>query len=412
MKRSFNSSLSKMWRLRRNFQLDYQKILIILVLVFLFILFLSQKSISKAKKQQKSLCEKEIRELKKDIRITKTNLKYGTRELRLLWRELEIEKKEAEYAKKVITKNSNYQTEGNEQNNIDLVYTWGGLTKSIDASDRYNYELQYSIRSVYKHLPWINKIYVLVHSEADYPYWLKQADEQDKVIVVDVCDYFTNHKHCPTSNSFTVFSVMHGIKGLANKFILMDDNVFFNQPLKKEYFFTKDHLLRVFERHNRMNIYQNRNFKDIHYPEYKYAAYSYLPKPMRRDFINKFHEYYQGYTEFVQSHNSRYRGIIEDFAMVYYEYFYEKDWLKSENYKRIGFYQIPMEHEDNIIEEFNKIYNDLKSKEVKVFNCNDDFSTESEIYKKQLKVLFSFYNKLYPEVPFFEVENPNHHKYF
>ena len=44
--------------------------------------------------------------------------------------------------------------------NIDVVYTWAGEQKSSDERLSYNNELKYSIRSVLKNAPWINRIFI------------------------------------------------------------------------------------------------------------------------------------------------------------------------------------------------------------------------------------------------------------
>eukprot|EP01045_Picozoa_sp_COSAG04_P014610 COSAG04_NODE_1105_length_8235_cov_48.668142_1_plen_409_part_00 len=57
---------------------------------------------------------------------------------------------------------------------IDVVIPWGGEKKSTDVRQRDNNELQYALRSFWKHAPWINKIYVLQNTGQPPPSWLNE----------------------------------------------------------------------------------------------------------------------------------------------------------------------------------------------------------------------------------------------
>ncbi|KAJ6233495.1 hypothetical protein M0813_29801 [Anaeramoeba flamelloides] len=63
------------------------------------------------------------------------------------------------------------------------------------------------------------------------------------------------------------------------------------------------------------SLYQNNTeFTDIQRPKYKFAKYTHLPAPMRRDFIVRFHQDYPEYLELVQSHyKRRYKALSEEF---------------------------------------------------------------------------------------------------
>ncbi|KAJ3429123.1 hypothetical protein M0812_24463 [Anaeramoeba flamelloides] len=301
--------------------------------------------------------------------------------------------------------------EQEEDNKIDLVYTWAGIVKTMSSNIRYNYELQFSLRSAHKYLPWVNKIYILINPDTEYPYWLKK-DYSDKIILYDRCKLFDNPDHCPTRNTFAIFAGVHKIQGLSNKFILIDDDVFFNQPLTQDYFFTKDSRLKVTEVRIPVKIYKDDEFKEFNYPEYRWAKCSHRPKPMRKDLIVKFHEAYPGYAELVQSHLRRYKDLSEEFSLIYYEFFNQKRWIEPVGGQEAAFFQIPHKHPEDITKEFEDIYTIFTTQNVKCFNCNDDFSSKPEIYEKQRKVLWNFYNKLYPETPDYEIPNPDHEKYF
>ncbi|KAJ3424326.1 hypothetical protein M0813_09268 [Anaeramoeba flamelloides] len=322
------------------------------------------------------------------------------------YRSKEFLKRKKNIAKE-LKKMKNYKLK--QTNKIDLVYTWGGVMNEMNQRNRYNYELQYSLRSAYKYLPWLNKIYILINSDTQYPYWLKE--DLDKIVVVDRCTLFTNPSNCPTYNTFAVFAVAHRIPDLSNKFILIDDDVFFNRPLSPDYFFTENGLPAVYEARIPMLVYPDNEYKDFDFPEMKWAKCSHKAKPMRKDLIKKFNELYLGYSEHVQSHKYRYKGLSEELSMIYYEFLNQNTFIESRPHQEAEFLQILHSHPDDIQQEFEDIYDALQSKQFKTFNCNDDFSTEEDVYQKQRKVLWNFFNKLYPQAPSFEKINPDHEWY-
>ncbi|KAJ3429768.1 hypothetical protein M0812_25128 [Anaeramoeba flamelloides] len=345
--------------------------------------------------------KKQSEETKQDIKELENEISAIEKEKKVREEEIDKEKKYYRMIKDIVT----------DKGKIDLVYSWAGIVKTMNNRNRYNYELQFSLRAAHKYLPWLNKIYILINSDTDYPYWINE-ENSGKIIVYDRCQLIDNPKHCPTFNTFAVFAGLHKIEGLSKRFILIDDDVFINQLLTPDYFFTKNDLPRVYQKHKRMQIYKNNSeFQNIKRPDYKFAKYSHLPKPMRRDFIVKFQEEYKEYAELVQSHKTRYQIVSEEFSMIYYEYFFERGWLLAEPKRKGKFYQIPFDHEADITKEFNKVYKDLTTKNIKTFNCNDDFSKQKAIYYKQKKVLWNFFNKLYPEAPDYEYPNPEHENF-
>ena len=58
---------------------------------------------------------------------------------------------------------------------IDIVYTWAGENHNKNnerLSD--NNELKYSLRSVMKYAPWVNKIYILMNPPKKKPSWFNK----------------------------------------------------------------------------------------------------------------------------------------------------------------------------------------------------------------------------------------------
>ncbi|MFI3300255.1 MAG: stealth family protein [Candidatus Gastranaerophilales bacterium] len=139
---------------------------------------------------------------------------------------------------------------------VDLVYLWvdgndiewlkkrnrySGADKNIDpvalneariiSSD----ELKYSLRSVEKHTPWINKIHIVTDNQI--PKWLNMSN--NKINLVDLKDLF-DEKHLPIYNSNTIESRLPYIKGLSEHFLYANDDMLFFSDTKKSFFFKID----------------------------------------------------------------------------------------------------------------------------------------------------------------------------
>lgn len=147
---------------------------------------------------------------------------------------------------------------------IDAVYTWVNqsdpewqklwlTTFPQDAfdPDRYtnNDELRYSLRSLNKYAPWINKIYII--SNCSKPSWL---NESGKVIWVEHKDIFPSNDMLPTFNSHAIECNLHHIEGLAEKFIYLNDDFILTQPcLPSDFYDETGRSISYFERYGMVN---------------------------------------------------------------------------------------------------------------------------------------------------------------
>src|SRR5574344_661291 len=131
---------------------------------------------------------------------------------------------------------------------IDLVYLWvngddetwakkkahalakrTGETLSKDSVDKCRFqdndELKYSLRSVEKYAPWINKIYIVTDNQI--PEWLNTDNKKIKIV---------DHKEIlpedalPTFNSSAIETRITKIPNLSEHFLFAnDDMMFFNE---------------------------------------------------------------------------------------------------------------------------------------------------------------------------------------
>jgi hypothetical protein len=138
---------------------------------------------------------------------------------------------------------------------IDLVYMWVngedpkwlarknnflGVKVSDDEDNsnaRYadNGELKYSLRSVEKNVPWINRIFIVTDNQV--PDWLNRANP--RVLIVDHKEILPE-KALPCYNSSVIECFLWRIPGLSEYFLLANDDTFVNKPLVPDFFFADD----------------------------------------------------------------------------------------------------------------------------------------------------------------------------
>ncbi|MBV1780780.1 stealth family protein [Paeniglutamicibacter sp. ABSL32-1] len=139
---------------------------------------------------------------------------------------------------------------------VDLVYTWvdgadeewqrqrrearamvsGNLLPTADDQARYasHDELRYSLRSAEAFLPWINHIYVVTAGQR--PAWLNAEDP--RITLVDHREIFADPDALPTFNSHAIESQLHRIPKLSERFLYVNDDVFFGRLLGQQVFYT------------------------------------------------------------------------------------------------------------------------------------------------------------------------------
>ncbi|GEP20178.1 hypothetical protein [Pediococcus argentinicus] len=94
---------------------------------------------------------------------------------------------------------------------------------------------RYWFRSVEKYAPWVGKIYLV--TEGHLPDWINLNNE--RLVHVRHQDYIPE-KYLPTFNSNVIELNLHRIKDLSESFVLFNDDLFFNAPVKSIDFFESD----------------------------------------------------------------------------------------------------------------------------------------------------------------------------
>ena len=138
---------------------------------------------------------------------------------------------------------------------VDLVYLWvdgndpvwqakhnafiGKTEESspINCKGRYanNDELKYSLRSVETYAPWIRTIFIVTDNQV--PGWLDISNT--KVKIIDHKDIMPAES-LPCFNSALIEHFLYKIPGLAEHFLLANDDMYLNKAVTVDDFFTKE----------------------------------------------------------------------------------------------------------------------------------------------------------------------------
>lgn len=147
---------------------------------------------------------------------------------------------------------------------IDVVYTWVDgadplwneariaalgspqtVTPQHAATDaarfRSHDELRYSLRSLSMYAPWVRTIHIVTAGQV--PYWLDTDHPQ--INLVDHREIFP--EHClPVFNSHAIESRLHHIPGLSERYLYLNDDVFFGRSVGPDLFFHGNGLAKFF----------------------------------------------------------------------------------------------------------------------------------------------------------------------
>lgn len=109
--------------------------------------------------------------------------------------------------------------------------------KKIDIDDsiaryRDTKTLKYWFRAVEEYTPWVNKIHFVTWGHL--PKWLDTTNP--KLNIVNHKDFIPS-KYLPTFSANPIELNIHRIKGLSERFVYFNDDMFITNPLRKDFFF-------------------------------------------------------------------------------------------------------------------------------------------------------------------------------
>ena len=91
---------------------------------------------------------------------------------------------------------------------------------------------RYWFRAVERYAPWVNKVFLVTNGK--FPDWINP--ECKKIKLVKHSDYIPE-KYLPTFNSNTIELNLGRIEELSEHFVLFNDDIFINAPVKPDYYF-------------------------------------------------------------------------------------------------------------------------------------------------------------------------------
>lgn len=118
-------------------------------------------------------------------------------------------------------------------------FTGDALNSSrFDSHD----ELRYSLRSIEMFAGWVRHIWLV--TDRQVPRWLRE--EHPRLTVVDHREIFADPAALPVFNSHAIESQLHHIEGMADKYLYLNDDVFFGRPVQPESFFYGNGIMKLF----------------------------------------------------------------------------------------------------------------------------------------------------------------------
>ena len=296
---------------------------------------------------------------------------------------------------------------------IDIVYTWSGESKSNDIRTRNNDELKYSIKSIIKYAPWLNRIFILMNPPKKKPSWFN--DDYTKIItLVDQSETFPDNYKLPNKNSCAIETTLHNIKGLSEHFIYFNDDLFLGKMSNYTDFFTKDGKALISDTilDKKSMMINNNNILKLKYP-HTAGFYPHLPYPIIKSQYEKYIKEYKGYVNWIRSFDTRngdgcdicYLNELEcpcqEFHHPFGIYMYEnnKAVLKKIKTKNGDFYN-PL---DGYINSYNLDYLDKFIDDSPLFICINDDGLNDKFYENNRKKILNFFEKKYNFKIFFEI---------
>lgn len=141
-----------------------------------------------------------------------------------------------------------------QRERIDIVYTWvhgqdpdwqrdfasyagtkepNPLAKNLASRYYSRDELRYSLRSLEMYAPFVRHVYLVTANQV--PAWLNR-DHPD-LTLISHSEIFPNPDHLPTFNSHAIETHLHRIAELSERFLYMNDDVFFARRTNLDDFF-------------------------------------------------------------------------------------------------------------------------------------------------------------------------------
>lgn len=325
---------------------------------------------------------------------------------------------------------------------IDFVVTWVDNSDQNWKNKRQQFEFenfddksetryrdydifQFWFRAVEKYAPWVNKIYLVTDNQI--PKWLNL--DNPKIVLIDHHDIIDN-KYLPTFNSNAIEVNLKNIENLSEHFVLFNDDMFINGPVRPSDFFwfdgrprdtaglnaimpienfdhiTLNNMIIVNKHYKKFKVIRKQFFKFFNFKNGMLNVYTlallflprftrffdlHLPYSFLKSEFNRIMD--ENKNEYEQTSANKFRGIneISVWSIRYTQ-------LASGNFKprHISFGK----YYD--LTKINKIVKDIKYSKHKVIDINDSINVSESEFKQSVKMLKKAYEVRLPEKSSFE----------
>ena len=290
---------------------------------------------------------------------------------------------------------------------IDYVFSWAGEKRELNIRTSNNNELKYSLRSVMKYAPWINRIYVVVHSlPENKPSWFNDSLYEEKITLITHQQIFPQGSKLPNKNSNAIETCIHNIPRLSEHYVYSNDDFFLCSPTEYTDFFTPNGKAKVSDSIFSMKDIILDKTKSIPngFPKRIGRFYPHVPIPLLKSVVSEYVDTYPKYIKWVRGYTIRNMigcDMCAEFNLkcpcqqqhhTMARFMYDKDLAVPTN--------IWSDH--TYIDSFN--IENIYSNPGKFLCINDNELLEHRRDYIQGKMNV-FFKTFYPEIPFYEVHS-------
>lgn len=131
---------------------------------------------------------------------------------------------------------------------------------------RDNGELRYSLRSIERHAPWINRIHIITNGQV--PGWLDWT--HPRIALVNHCQILPDRAVLPVFNSCAIELSLHRTPGLSRRFLYLNDDLFLGRDVIRGDYIIEDGMHRFYFESNPLPVRSDTG--PVHDRAYAYTA--------------------------------------------------------------------------------------------------------------------------------------------
>lgn len=176
--------------------------------------------------------------------------------------------------------------------------------------------LKYFLRGIHQNLPFINQVFLVVQNQSEVPNYVNREE-----VRVVTHEEFIPKKYLPTFNCNTIELFLYKIKGLSERFIYANDDVYAINPIGAEKFFIDDMAITCYEQlflqKDKPTFYEsivmNSNELVLGTPHHKFFEDGYVIQPhhtIRPYFKSLFEECCTKYFDKIEGKTTRFRSPL------------------------------------------------------------------------------------------------------